>query len=197
MRSWARLVVPLAVLSLSMAACGGGDEGRESGGTDAAASSDRTSRERDGGGVGAPVGQPSGEALGAPVKMPSIVQTQGFSLSDFRPLAEKAVQERCRGDLCLRLQYVEETSGRIAAEDCTYTGHSDPAPDTSVPRGSIVKFLFNCDDETGGEDGATEPPSDEAESGSQGPGAATEEEDSTTGPPSDGADSTTQTTENP
>jgi hypothetical protein len=194
-RSWTRLVVPLAVLSLIMAACGGGDEGRESGGTDAA-SSDRASRERDGGGVGAPVGQPSGQAVGAPVKMPSIVQTQGFPLSEFRPLAEKAVQEQCRGELCLRLQYVEETGG-IATEDCRYTGHSDPAADTSVPRSSIVKFLFNCDDETGGEDGATEPPSDGAESGSEGPGAATEEEDSPTGPPSDGADSATQTTENP
>jgi hypothetical protein len=168
LRRWLHAALALLVC-LSALGCGnsaeqvGGDgPARQS---DAATATLAEDRERGGGVPGAPLNRGSdARAIGAPIRVPAVVERQGDPLDEVRADIERKIRNQCGGgELCVNLRVEPRDDG---FKSCQFV-RTDPEAGTEVARGGtivIVSGTQSCTDGTG-TGGGGEPLDDAGENG--------------------------------
>lgn len=160
LRSWVRVALALLVF-LAIANCGSQE------------ASDATSQSPDNV-PGAPLGQQDdAEAIGAPIRVPTITMAPGAPLDDAREAIERRIREQCGGELCVEL--VVEPAEEDDLTSCQFV-RTEPAQGTMVGRGSTIVIVSGaqpCDgandapEQTDEDDGEDEQSDDLDESGDE------------------------------
>lgn len=186
-RAFQRLGSSLLVVgALALVACGSGTDGGEKAEVEERATAtgppdQRTGAtgagDRPGGGGGAPIGAAPGGAVGSPIKIPALEQ-EGNPPSVIAAAVEPKVEAQCGGSLCVTLLYVDEQNRTLSTkEDDPTTSRCGWAPgrrddevplrtELEVPRGTEVKFGFDCGEDTSdGGDGTDGTGGDDADEG--------------------------------
>lgn len=84
---------------------------------------------------------------GAPLKIPPIQQVGARLDAELLESIRGRFREECGGTLCVNLRPVDQRGRSLTAprDDCRFT-RTDPPRDREVPRGSVVKLVFTCDE---------------------------------------------------
>jgi hypothetical protein len=175
------LGIAALVICLAVTGCGRGGTG---GATAPSGTADGTSATGGGGAPGAPgpngsanaKGAPAGNepnggngsndgpaARGAPIKIPAIVQTQGFLLPEATDLmvngepsaGVEGLAAECGGHLCVTLKYRQGSTagGADSFSECQFLGETDPPMGSTVHPGDTIWMLT-------GSGPCTSPPAD-------------------------------------
>jgi hypothetical protein len=139
---WIRPAIAGVAFTLLLA-CGSGGSGGSGSGSGSGANPG-------GGGVGAPIGQPNTkEALGSPINIPKITNSQGQFVNVVRTQLEQELRRLCgNGDLCVSIKVRQGDSDLLTA--CQFDT-TDPPPGTKVQRGTtlyVVTGTLPCDQPT-------------------------------------------------
>lgn len=159
---WTRVALALLVF-LAVANCGE-QQARDDG------------RRGPGGVPGAPINQQDdAEAIGAPIRVPTIAFAGQPSLAEVRQAVEQRIREQCGGELCV--QVVVEQRDLPGVSACDFAG-IEPEPGTWVKRGTTIVIVSGAepcdepsddpgwpDEEDGGDEQSDEPeaPDDDPE----------------------------------
>lgn len=135
--SWVRMALALLVF-LAVANCGGQQP------------SDDGSGRSSGGVPGAPINQQDdAEAIGAPIRVPTIAFAGQASPGEVREVIERRIREQCGGELCV--QVVVEQRDLAGVTACDFAG-IEPEPGTWVERGTTIVIVSGtdpCDEPSG------------------------------------------------
>jgi hypothetical protein len=107
-----------------------------------------------------------GQAIGAPIKIPSIITDQGRPLAEVRSEIESGIREQCGGELCVTLR--DEARDGSAYTSCQFW-ETDPPQGTSVDRGTTVVVVSGTEPCTTESSVDTEPPATTPESSEPSP----------------------------
>ncbi len=147
LRSWVRVALALLVF-LAIANCGSQE------------ASDATSQSPDNV-PGAPLGQQDdAEAIGAPIRVPTITMAPGAPLDDARDAIERRIREQCGGELCVELVVEQRDLHGVTA--CDFAG-IEPEPGTWVQRGSTIVIVSGAQPCDGANDAPEQTDEDDGE----------------------------------
>lgn len=137
---------------------------------------------------GLPNNNGKGSAVGSPVKIPRFLNDQGRPLDEVRPELVADLTRQCGGSLCVHL--VDTVSEDPNFTLCQFV-RTEPAQDTVVERGSIVKVVSGSSpcEEPSAVPGGEAPPPDVSSSTTGDGGSSTPDVQSSTAAPTEEATS--------